>query len=71
MIFNRVSKYLDVPNKLSEPTPIDPGRHSRESGKAGQHGLLNASDVNRIAWEEAIEMVRSRHQMRNRVARFF
>lgn len=74
MTSNRVSQYLDPPTEHSGPAFVDPVKQSRGLGvpaRAGHHGPLSASDVNRVAWEQAIQMVRARHQMRNWVARFF
>jgi len=74
MILNRVSQYLDLPNQqfgsaISETSRQQPLPLATSSSEG--RGPLSAFDVNRIAWEQARQMVRAKQQLRNRVARFF
>lgn len=73
MTSNRMSQYLDRPEAqypASTKTVENPDFQDSKPTAGGLGCALNAFEVNRIAWENAKQMVIAKRQLRNRIARF-
>lgn len=70
MIVNRINHYLELPPEQFRSVLSGTDRRSMATIAPTTCGPLSELDINRIAWEQARQMVAAKRQLRNRIARF-